>query len=89
MYEAYLILLVCWDIRINPGPVTSRDFLNIHLNVCSLKDKIDILERHVLLHKGYNLNTVLCGNADVSENINLQILKSIPQFISLTGRFSD
>jgi len=49
----------------------------------------DIRKDMYFYTKGYNLNTVLCGNADISETINSQILKSIHQFISLSGRFSD
>ncbi len=39
-----LLLLICGDVHPNPGPVRNADLKIILLNLCSLRDKLDILQ---------------------------------------------
>ena len=65
-----LLLLICGDVHPHPGPSTMKQLSIIHLNVCSVKDKLDTLEAEfgsydvlciteTWLHDGISSNDIL------------------------------
>ena len=44
LYMSVILLILCGDIELNPGPNTVTDLRIIHINTCSLKNKIDLIE---------------------------------------------
>ena len=74
IFLIFLVLLCCGDVHPNPGPLSGNDLKIIHLNVRSLKDKIDIIEAEFMSYD------VICITETWLNNYITDNQISIPNF---------